>query len=323
MMLLMHRLVGGVSVAVLFSAACGEVQAPAPPADAAINPWEKVATLTGLRLDPRRFGYTAAGFGSRIFFGPDTDSVATRYWRSVDVSTGILSAPLSLPALSPDDDFCACGYTQVLVATSTNIYMFGNYGAVYSPSADAWSPVASYDPFRRGESAGAYVGGTNTILMIGGRGLLRTALRYDVQNDVFAEDSGMLPIGFEFAVAYAPPGDNRVYLAGGDADDSNLRHLLVHVVGSGTWTRLPDAPADLGRGVSGMGQITSIGGTRRLFVSTDSTVYLFNVEANAWDRELPLPGASARTVMVNDVPYAIVQNGEDAEVHKLLRERIP
>jgi hypothetical protein len=283
-----------------------------------------VATLPDLRLDPRRFGYTAVGFGSKIFFGPDTDSVNTRYWRSIDVSTGILSAPLSLPVGNPDDDFCACGYTQVLVATSTDIYMFGNTGARYSPTSGTWSTVMTYTAMvSRGESAGAYVSNGNALLMVGGRGVLRTALRYDPQLNVFAEESGMLPFGLEFSVAYAPPGENRVYVAGGEAEDFNQRRLVTHVLGSPTWMQLPDAPADLGRSVSGMGQITSIDGTRRLFVSTDSTVYLFNLQANAWDREIPLPGTeSARTVMVNDVPYAMVQNGTGVEVYRLERERI-
>ena len=129
----------------------------------------------------------------------------------------------------------------------------------------------------------------------------------------------MLPFGLAYAVAYAPPGDNRTYIAGGVADDGSERHLVLHSTGTAQWTALPDAPADLGRRVSGMGQTTSTSGTRRLFVSTDSNVYLFNVSANAWDRQLALPvNTGARAVMVNGVPYVMVQNGADAELYKML-----
>jgi len=95
--------------------------------------------------------------------------------------------------------------------------------------------------------------------------------------------------------------------------------MIVQLTAAAGWTPLPDAPADLGRRVSGMGQVTTTTGTTRTFVSTDSTMYLYNVAASAWDRQLALPlTTSARTVMVAGIPYAAAQNGADAEVYKML-----
>lgn len=285
-------------------------------------PWQKVATLNSLVLDPDSSGYTAVGFGTKIFFGPETNNAANSYWRSVDVLTGTVSAPLSLPA--PPNDFCACDLPEVLVATPTSIYMFGNHGAVYSPSAGTWGDVPAYNAnFHRGDSAGAYEGNNNSIFMVAGRtstnAVVNTAVRYVLNDNAFIDEGGVLPFGLEHAVAYAPPGDNRTYVAGGVANDGSLRHLMVHATGSGAWNALPDAPADLGRGVSGMGLLAPAGGTKRLFVSTDSFVYLFNIAANVWDRQVPLPGnTSARTVTVSGVPYAMLQAGGNVEVYKLL-----
>jgi hypothetical protein len=290
--------------------------------DCKVQPWPKVATLTDLQLDPDRFGYLAVGLGSKIFFGPETNTVANSYWRSVDVSTGELSPPLALP--DEPHDFCACGFGQVLVATPTSIFMFGNNGARYTPSLGTWSPVSSYEnEFQRGESAGAYDASDDAILMVGGRGPLDTASRYDLTTNMFVAESGILPFGVDHAVAYTPAGDNRTYVAGGVASDGSLRHLVVHTTGSATWTRLADAPDDLGFEPSGIGETTSTDGTRRLFVSNHAAVHFFNIAANTWDRQLPLPinalsgDANARTIMVNGVAYAMVQEGASAAVYRM------
>lgn len=281
--------------------------------DCKVMLWQKIATIPSIKLAHTTCGYSVVGFGSRIFFGPHTSDVPGRYWRSIDISTGILSGPLSLPA--EPNNFSGCS-ESFMAATPTAIYMFGDHGSVYDPSSGTWNDVPLYSPYRRRDAVGAYVSSSNEIFVMGGSRYIDTVLRYSLHDGMFREGA-MLPFGIQGAVAYAQVGDARIYVAGGRASNDSRNHLMAYTPSSERWTVLPDAPADLSS-VRGMGHITSTSGDRYLFVSTDSTAYLFNIVTSTWDRRLALPHHEyARTVMVDGMPYLMTQNGTDAEVYKL------
>jgi hypothetical protein len=277
-------------------------------------PWQLIATIPDIKLDPLRYGFSAVGFDSRIFFGPETNYAPSKYWRSVDVSTGTLSAPLSLPA--EPNDFCACGASQRMIATPPGIYMLGNYGLMYSPTSTIWSGIPSYASWQRPGAAATYVDSNNTILLVGGGNYNDTALRYNLADNTIHPEGDRLPFGIGSAVAYAQLGDERIYVAVERASDGNSRHLIAYTPSSGRWTLLPDAPVDLYDVSIGH---TSIKGVTYLSVSSHYGLYLFNIEANTWEPELPLPaGDAAQTIMVNGSLYLMIQNGFDAEIYNFL-----
>ncbi|MBE7451051.1 MAG: hypothetical protein HS111_19805 [Kofleriaceae bacterium] len=290
--------------------------------------WARIAT-TQLRLANVVAGQTngviAAGLRNRIYFGPEigSESDPAHYMRHFNVDTMAFSAPLALPP-SGQRDFCACGDTEVFVGATDSsgneaVYMFGNYGFRYQPDTGAgpgsWTPVSSYvGSFRRGEAAGAFEANNRFVYMIGGRGPLDTAIRFSVAGQSFDPEPGILPYQVDSARAWAPAGNNLVYVAGGFASDNSRRHLIRTATGTNQWTTLADAPADLGSTI-GMGDF---GG--RIWVATrNGLLYFYDPGPGTW-RTSPItaPAGAVAVVTTSGRTFALIQNGDILEVHELM-----
>lgn len=281
--------------------------------------WTRVG-MTTLRLSNVVNGQTnrsvATAAGDRIYFAPDIGSdgdTTQHYLRYFDVQTMTFSNPLAIPPAS-ESDFCACGYGQVFVSDGTNLFMFGNDGYRYNALLDSWAVVSGYigGPFQRGEAAGAFEGNNNLIYMVGGRGPLDTAQRFSVASQTFTSETGNLPFALDSAVAWAPAGNNLLYVAGGSTSTNNRRYLLRHVTGNSTWTQLPEAPADIDR-ATGMGDYMG-----KIWVSTDDSLYFFDPATMTWtEGPIPVPTGFIRAVTAAGNTYALVQVGDMLEIHRL------
>lgn len=262
-------------------------------------------------------GATAVAVGNRIFFAPEIGAPddPNHFMRSFNVGTMSFEGPHALPP-SNFRDFCACGYGEVFVSDGTNIYMFGNYGYRYVVAMNVWEPVTTYtQAFERGESAGAYESNNRVIYMIGGRGQTgteNTALKFTVMGASFMLESGTLPFGVDNARAWAPSGNNIVYVAGGYATDNSRVHLLSHATGTSTWTTLPDAPLSLGS-TTGMGDWQG-----KLWVTTRTQMFFFNLATNQWSPPISLPGGFVSAVTVGSRVFSLVQGGDTLEVQELM-----
>ena len=293
----------------------------------AIQHWNQIGSATiALDLGNNR-GFMATGHAQHIYFAPVTDFGQTTTFRAFDVDTAIMSGRLSLPP-GTQNDFEASGFGAIFVADRTGLFLMGDDGQRYDPTTDTWTDVPGYgngpsgpSEFHRGESAGAWDGTSNTILMVGGRDGSNTdqatAIRRNVDG-TWANEPGALPFTISNAIAYAPPTGGQIYVAGGNASDSNRRHLVVHTTGTSTWTVLPSAPADLDRAI-GMGHHVENGVTR-IFVATPRELLFYNLTASAWDRrvDMPVVNALAQVVMVEGVAHAMVRNGGVADVYELI-----
>lgn len=280
--------------------------------------WSQVGSYPGLVLDQgNNRGFDAVGQGTRVYFAPkyDDPNVGTHF-RAIDVNTAQLTGDLALPP-GQYNDFFAGGFGEVLVADGTGVYLIGDEAWRYTPSSNTWAGVPGYDStFMRGESAGAVSGAS--VLLVGGRDVASntdqaTAVRFDPSAGWKAEP-GQLPYTRSDGGAYTL--DGVVYIVGGYAGDNNRRHLARHVIGDSAWTGLADGPADLGQ-VTGVGMFDN--GTRRLWVASGNQLYFYNPTSDAWDVSLALPqGDLSRVVMVDTTAYALVRNGAEARLYKLV-----
>ncbi len=290
--------------------------------------WARIAT-TQLRLANVVAGQTndviAAGLRNRIYFGPElgSESDPAHFMRHFNVDTMAFSGALAIPPAG-QRDFCACGYTEVFVGATDSsgaesLYMFGNYGFRYVPDPGTglgtWSPVSAYSPaLRRGESAGAFEGNNRLLYMVGGRDTQTTAMTYSPATNMFTTLTGALPFGVDSARAWAPAGNNLVYVAGGFASDNSRRHLIRTATGTNQWTTLADAPADLGSTI-GMGDF---GG--RIWVATrNGLLYFYDPGPGTW-RTSPItaPAGAVAVVTTSGRTFALIQNGDILEVHELM-----
>ena len=324
-----------VTTALVALAACDDHPTSiATPADAAVDGavdapvdaapvlgWSKIATVdVTLDLGNDR-GFVAASQGSKIYLAAVTEGTPPDL-RAFDVDTLQLSGLLAVPP-GAQTDFDASGFGAIFVGDATSLYLIGDEAQRYDPAANTWSPIAGYSRtvYMRGEANGAWHGQSNSVYLLGGRDWdtnqdQASAVR--LTGGAWATEPGDLPYAVSNGAAYALPADDRLFVAAGRTGDNNRRHVLVHTVGTTTWTSLPDAPSDLGN-VTGMGHVTS-GGATRVFVATPQHVELLDPQAMTWDRTLAAPGASTdhqRVVMVGGTPYAVVRRGASADVFEL------
>lgn len=281
--------------------------------------WTKRASVTAtLDLGNDR-GFLAASQGSRIYFAPVSDDVAPEL-RAFDVATLQLSQPLALPP-GAITDFHARGFGAIFVGDATSLYLIGDEAQRYDPGANSWTPIAAYErtPSMRGEANGAWHGRSNSIYLVGGRDWATNQYQdtaVQLTGSTWSAAPGTLPYAVSNGSAYALPADDRLFVAAGRASDNGRSHVVVHTVGTATWTSLPDAPADLSI-QTGMGHFTT-GGVTRLFVATSDRVYLFDLQSMTWDRTIDLPSTDlTRVVMVAGTPYALVKNGTSADIYEL------
>lgn len=289
--------------------------------------WQRIGTFPNVVLDQgNNRGFDAVGLSSSIYFAPKYDDPAVgTQMRAINVATGVISGNLALPPAP--NDFFAGGFGEVFVADGSALYLFGDDGYRYNPGGNTWTAVPGYtngSGFRRGEAAGAFAAGSNSIILVGGRdeatnSYQATAVRYTigvVSGNPWKAEPGALAYTTSRGGAYTLEGTTDTYVAGGYPDDSNRRHLAVHTITQTAWTTLADAPGDIGD-VLGMGEFTT-GGVPRLIVASGTKAYFYEPVSNTWDRTISLPTSTlSRLVMVGGAPYVIAQNGTSAEVYKL------
>lgn len=258
----------------------------------------------------------AVAAGNRIFFGPDLGGAddPNHFMRSFDISTMTFAGPHSIPPAN-SRDFCACGYTEVFVSNGSDLFMFGNFGYRYRTALDRWEPVMSYSgSFQRGEAAGAFETNNGLIFMIGGRGPLNDAIRFNVSTAVFGPEPGTLPFSLDGARAWAPAGNNITYVAGGFASDNNRQHFLSHATGTPTWTTLPDVPTSIGT-PTGMGDWQG-----KIWVTSRSNMYFFDVASGTWGPGITLPGGFVTAVTAGNPSrvFGLFQLGDTLQVQELM-----
>lgn len=272
--------------------------------------WVQVGALAGVHINPDNFGGLAVGAGSKLFFGPRTNDPTQLTFRSFDVATATFAGPLAMPP-ETSTDFCACGLTSVFLSNGTNLYLLGNNGDRYDPATNRWVTLAGYTTtFHRGEAAGAFDASNNVLLLIGGRGNEGTAIRMSAM-ETFGPEAGMLPVGMSFAVAFTPPGNNVTFAAGGDLGQGKA--LISHATGSGVWTRLTDAPQNLGRPI-GMG-----GFMGELWVArSDGSLFFYNPTTNAWrPQPIQAPVGTAVATMVAGQTYVLAETAAGVVIYRL------
>ncbi|MCE9573405.1 MAG: hypothetical protein K8W52_09625 [Deltaproteobacteria bacterium] len=284
--------------------------------------WTLVGSFPNVVLDQgSNRGFDAVGLANKIYFAPKWDTTPSTM-RAIDVAAGVISGNLAVPP-GLQNDFFAGGFGEVFLADGSGLYLIGDEAFRYNPSGNTWVAVPGYtngSGFRRGESAGAYAAGPNSIVLVGGRDEATnsdqdSAVRYDIGIGWKAEP-GTLPFTRSYGAAYTLSGTTSTYIAGGSSSDNNRRHLLVHTITQASWTTLPDAPGDL-TNVTGIGEFTT-GGVPRLVVASGNKAYFYEPVSGLWDHTLDMPTATlSRLVMVGGNPYVIAQNGTSADVYKL------
>jgi hypothetical protein len=279
-----------------------------------------VGELPDVNLDPQGFGAKAAAVGDVIYFGPEANG-ETQFFGAFDTSpTGAGFFQLPLPP-GTESDFCACGYTDVFVADHSSIYMLGNDGYRYDPSTNQWFPFPVYLMYSRGEAAAAYDFTSRSIFLVGGRNTPFTTIRITIP-DFGAEsivlDPGRLPgvQGANSARAWVPTDGSLMYVAGGQTHSGRALWSRGTAPGADQWTRLSDAPVDLGT-PTGMGEHL-FDGKIWLWVANQDSLYFYDRETNTWsERGLPAPEGMVLVVTANSGTYAFVQNVKGLEVYKL------
>ncbi|TMQ02546.1 MAG: hypothetical protein E6J91_51355 [Deltaproteobacteria bacterium] len=271
----------------------------------------RVAMLPGVRINPDNFGGLAVGVGAKLYFGPRSNDPTQLYMRSYDVGTNAISQPLAFPP-GTQTDFCACGLTSVFLSDGTTLYLLGNSGEKYNPATNAWSAVASYTAATaRGEAAGTYDAASNLFLLVGGRGNEGSAERMALVGEAFSAEPGSLPVGMSSARAFTPPGAPVTYVAGGDLGMGVA--LLSHTTGSNGWTRLANAPQNLGRPI-GMGSFMG-----QIWVARNGgTFYFYNPMNDTWaPNSIKAPTGTAVATMVAGQTFVLVDTGSATEIHRL------
>lgn len=276
--------------------------------------WELQDTLTGSEFEAPFDGFGAA-VGDTIWFTRDGQNAATVLFGYNTVARTFENRPVTTV-----DEFCACGYGQVFVGGLNRLWMFGNDGTFYDPAANRWVNVPSYasSGFRRGEAAGAFDSRTGSVYMVGGRSDVTpsntTASIANLAAGTYMSEPGQLPVGVSDASAWIIPGDNVLYVAGGNGTDNNRRHFFSHVIGSSTWTELAQLPDDASQ-TRGMGDYQG-----KIWVATNAGLHLFDRTTLTWS-SVTLPTGFQRAVSANGAVWAIVSTigSGHIEIHKLVR----
>jgi len=266
--------------------------------------WEEVAVFTDLSLTGS-YETAVVSLGDVIYFSPEQ----TESFYSIDLST---------LALSPEEyssDFCACGYTEILVPYDGAIYMFGNSGALFDGTA--WTaanyPNSSPDR-RRGEAAGAAADGK--IWQMGGRGFLDTVQSYSGGANGTWSDEANLPWGVSHAVGYSPVSNDIVYLFGGRDSSGGLARAAALDPSTGVWSELSAPPVAFYAAQPG-GQVAEFDGKVVLSHSGELVVYDPSTDS-WWEETLPMPdGADHLLTAVGEQPYVLSQVGTDVVLSKL------
>ena len=267
--------------------------------------WEEVAVFTDLSLTTS-YQTAVSSIGDTLYFAPEQGDA----FYSIDVTTSTLNSE------EYSSDFCACGYTEILVSLDGSLYMFGNSGAAFDGST--WSP-ASYptsDPDRRrGEAAGAVANGK--IWQMGGRGSLDTVQAYSGGTNGTWTDETSLPWGVNNAVGYSPVNNDLVYIFGGnESSGKTYRAAVMDASGDGLWSEISPAPVYFYAAQPG-GQVAAFDG--RLLLQYQNELVIYDPSADSWWAEtLPMPEGNDHVLThVGEQPYVLSQVGTDVVLSKL------
>jgi hypothetical protein len=272
--------------------------------------WEDVLTIPSLALTTS-WGAVVFGFEGEVYFAPEGDV----FFKSVDPATGVVTDH-PMPPGSGQTEWCACGYTEVVVPLDDAVYVFGNWGQVFQ--AGAWTSISSYSSYSRGEAGGAAASGK--VWMVGGRGDLNTVQTYSGGvSGTWQTLSATYPTGFSRGIAYTPIGSDTIYVFGGyDATGDLAQGASLDTSASGAvWTPTASTTerfyTDYGRAGEHDGKILVPDGFTGL--------HIYDPGADAWCGVVPytLGGTDDRFVTVVDgTTYALGQVGGDIALKRLL-----
>ncbi|MEY3210109.1 MAG: hypothetical protein RIT28_590 [Pseudomonadota bacterium] len=274
--------------------------------------WEDVLTIPSLSLTTS-WGAVVFGFEGEVYFAPEGDV----FFKSVDPATGVVTDHPMPPGNGSQTDWCACGYTEVVVPLDDAVYVFGNFGSVFR--AGAWTSISSYSSYSRGEAAGAAASGQ--VWMVGGRGDLDTVQTYSGGvSGVWATQTELFPWPFSRGVAYTPIGSDTVYVFGGYNNSGDLTQgaSLDTSDPTASWTPTAALPsrfyADYGRPAEHDGKILVSDGFNGLYVYIPSL--------DVWSGTVvPYPEGGTGTwflAVVDGTTYALGQVGGDIALKRLL-----
>ena len=273
--------------------------------------WEDVLTIPSLALTTS-WGAVVFGFEGEVYFAPEGDV----FFKSVDPNTGVVTDH-PMPPGSSQTEWCACGYTEVVVPLDDAVYAFGNWGQVFQ--AGAWTSISSYSSYSRGEAAGTAAAGK--VWMVGGRGDLDTVQTYTGGvSGVWATQTATFPTGFSRGVAYTPIGSDTIYVFGGYNGSGDLTQgasLDTSSFGA-SWTPTAALPSrfytDYGQPAEHDGKILVSDGFNGLYVYIPSL--------DVWSGTVvPFPEGGTGTwflAVVDGTTYALGQVGGDIALKRLL-----
>ena len=252
------------------------------------------------------WGTSAAALDQTIYFAPDQADA----FYSIDLAT------LQLASEESSYDFCACGFTEVLVPLDSSLYMFGNRGAVFDGTN--WSEAAypsSNPDRRRGEAAGAAADGK--IWVMGGRGDLDTVQSYSGGTNGTWVDEAPLPWGVRNAVGFSPTDSDLLYLFGGVDSGGYLQQAAsFDAAGGGSWNEIAAPPTTFysSSGTAGAAEFDG-----RILVSSGTALQVYDPDTDTWWTDpLPMPdGSNHVLVAVGAQPYVLSQRGADVALSKL------
>ncbi|MCK6522045.1 hypothetical protein L6R49_11445 [Myxococcota bacterium] len=274
--------------------------------------WEDVLTIPGRDLTVG-WGAVVFGFEGEIYFAPEGDT----YFSSVHPDTGVVTDYPMPPTYGTQSDWCACGYTEVVVPLDDAVYVFGNWGQVFR--AGAWTNISSYSPNARGEAGGASASGK--VYMVGGRGDLDTVQTYSGGvSGTWQTLAATYPWPYNRGVAYTPVGSETIYVFGGYNNDGDLTQgaSLDTSDPSASWMPTAAAPAsfynDYGRAGEHDGKILLSDGYNGLYVYAPSI--------DVWsDVVVPFPEGGTGDWFItalDGTTYALGQVGGDIALKRLL-----
>ncbi|MBK7760126.1 MAG: hypothetical protein IPI35_27710 [Deltaproteobacteria bacterium] len=274
--------------------------------------WEDVLTIPSLSLTAG-WGAVVFGFEGEIYFAPEGDV----FFKSVDPNTGVVTDHPMPPASGTQSDWCACGYTEVVVPLDDAVYVFGNWGQVFR--AGAWTSISSYSSVRRGESGGAAAAGK--VWMIGGRDDGATVQTYSGGlSGTWETRSERYPADFSRGVAYTPIGSDTIYVFGGYNSAGDLTQGASFDTSSSgaSWTPTATLPsrfyADDGQPAEHDGKILVSDGYNGLYV------YIPSLDVWA-DTVVPFPEGGTGDwflAVLDGTTYALGQVDGDIALKRLL-----
>jgi hypothetical protein len=262
--------------------------------------WELAYSYPNLQLQ-YGWGYVVTAIGNKIYFAPEFDQ-AGKYFKAIDVTDGTVQDRAMPPLYNGvQNEFCACGGPESLIAAGTLIYALGNAGSHFDTTTGDWLQLnaASY-PSSRWDAAGAEAQGRAYVMGGTPDGTL-------VQFYANGTLSNAPPLPFSADAPGAFAIQNTIYVFGGGTGRNEVASLDTSSPNN-TWVNLGTAPVDLFVNIT----IVQVGTKLVLTSGVANRLYVYDPVSNTWPGtyfDLP-PGEAWKLVMANGSAYALGQRTE-------------